>query len=98
MPRPLILGTLVGLCLAAVGTRARTSASANSGKTPQGAPLEDEGAVIAIDDYAPITRGDGSKQWVFKSRALRRFVQDPAPSGAGGEGILIGARSIAKSK
>lgn len=98
MPRPVILGTLVGLCLAAAGARARTPAPPRAGKTTQGPPLEAEGAVIAIDDYAPITRSDGSRQWVFKSRDLYRVAQDMAPCDIDGGEVLNRAWSIAKPK
>lgn len=90
MPRPVIFGTLVGLCLAAAGVRARTStARAKISKAIKTPTAEARTAVIAIDDYVPIVRCDGSRQWVFKSRKLHRIAQD----GALGD---IDGRSMAK--
>lgn len=130
MPRPFIVGTLVGLCLvAAESAGAQTSAPplkigqtikgpslvdeadmtlyvfANDGRGKSACndqcarnwpPLEAKVTAVAIGDYAPITRDDGSKQWAFKGRALYRFARDQAPGDIKGDGVLNGAWSIAK--
>lgn len=99
MPRPVIFGALVGLCLAAAGVRARTSmARARIGKATTAPTAAAKTAVIAIDDYVPIVRGDGSRQWVFKSRKLHRIAQDKALGDFEGDEILNTAWPMANPK
>jgi hypothetical protein len=96
MPRPVILGTLVGLCLTIAGARGRTSAAhVRGGKAKKARTVEVKAAVITIDDYVPIVRNDGSQQWVFKSRALHPMAQGEAPRALDGGEVPSRTWSIA---
>ncbi len=50
-------------------------------------PLEAPRLAIAIGDFAPISRPDGTKQWAFKARPLYTYAGDAKAGEAKGEGV-----------